>query len=380
MLFISKVKEMAKYLIRWAFKDQMHGLDRFHSSQIDTKKLNDLLSLIDKNSHPNINDLWWVIKDIDPIRLNIKNFGYHLGRTLTPILTSTDAPENPVVVNVVSKPTTQEDIESPWFKYWCKQLKTAPLYHRKLWEFAFLLQAIQDRGLFNRKELKGIGFGCGQEPLAAYFASKDISIVVTDLEPEKTSGMGWTNTGQHTSSLDMAYYADIVERDKFNNYVKHKFADMNDIPEDIGSNFDFCWSVCAMEHLGSIKKGLEFVENSLKVLKPGGIAIHTTEYNYLSESITIDDWPTVLFLSKHFEELATSLATKGHRMLGPNFDIGNGVLDRFIDLPPYAFGEGGWFKLDNNQWDEINQVVHLKLAIDGFPCTCFGIIVIKADE
>ncbi|MDD2723476.1 MAG: hypothetical protein PHH59_05550 [Methylovulum sp.] len=54
-------------------------------------------------------------------------------------------------------------------------------------------------------------------------------------------------------------------------------------------------------------------------------------------------------------------------MLGPDFDVGKGVLDKFIDVPPYALGEG-W--LSQDQWSDNNQAAHLKLAIDGFACTC----------
>ena len=199
-------------------------------------------------------------------------------------------------------------------------------------------------------------------------------MTVTDLAPEQVTGLGWAETGQHATAKEQAFYPDIVAKEAFDTHVKHQYIDMNSIPE-LDEEFDFCWSICAMEHLGSIKQGIEFVENSLSILKPGGIAVHTTEYNYLSDEQTIDNWPTVLFLRKHFEELAQVLASKGHQMLGPEFDVGKGVLDKFIDIPPYALGEG-W--LLHDQWSNNNQAAHLKLAIDGFACTCFGIIVRKA--
>jgi hypothetical protein len=348
MSLINKLKSLIKRILR------------YKSHEVDRHNLQDLLSLIDNKKHPNINDLWWVIKDIDAIKLNSKNFGYELAKKLASDLRKDDVPAEPGIHKLVSKPTTQNDVESPWFAYWCNQLKISPIYHRKLWEFAFFLQVLHEHKIFDKEGIRGVGFGCGQEPLASYLASKNIAVTVTDLEPEKVAGMGWTNTAQHTST--------------------HKFADMNDIPVDLGSNLDFCWSICAFEHLGSIEKGLAFVENSLRVLKPGGIAIHTTEYNYLSEDRTIDDWPTVLFLKKHFQELAEKLSSKGHRMLGPDFNVGSGVLDRFIDIPPYAVGDGGWFKFSADQWGDSNQAGHLKLTVDGFPCTCFAVVVVKGAD
>jgi SAM-dependent methyltransferase len=337
------------------------------------KMIRELTMLTTSGEKPNVNDLWFALKDIDIMRLNIKNFGYQLARQMQPSFASIDCSFEPSAHGLVSKPTTQSDVESPWFKYWCNEIKAAPIYHRKLWEFAFLLQVMYEND-FLHDGVEGVGFGCGQEPLASYFASRGMNVVVTDLSPEKVAGLGWAETGQHTSALEQAFYGDIVSREKFDRHVQHRYVDMNDIP-DFGKKFDFCWSVCALEHLGSIKKGLDFVENSLSVLKPGGIAIHTTEYNYLSKDKTIDNWPTVLFLKKHFEELRDSLLKKGHQMLGPDFYAGNGVLDKFIDVPPYAMGEG-W--LSKDQWSESNQAGHLKLSVDGFACTCYGIIVKKA--
>jgi len=306
------------------------------------------------------------------LNLNIKNLGYEIARNLQPNLHRINTSDEPRFYGLVSKATTQDDIESGWFTYWCSEIKAAPIYHRKLWEFAFVLQALYDNNLL-RPNVAGIGFGCGREPLASYFASKEMSVIVSDLEPKKVSGMGWAETGQHTTCKDLALYPEIVSKNTFDKKVSHRYIDMNSIP-DMDTRFDFCWSVCAMEHLGSIKQGLDFVEASLKLLKPGGIAIHTTEYNY-SSAETIEYGPTVLFTKHHFTHLADILLKQGHQLLGPDFRIGSGFLDRFVDVPPYFVGEGG---LSSAQWSEANQLAHLKLLIGDFRCTCFGIIVKKA--
>jgi len=61
----------------------------------------------------------------------------------------------------------------------------------------------------------------------------------------------------------------------FKKNVEYRSVDMNDIPSDL-KNYDFTWSACAFEHLGSIDSGLEFVCNQMKTLKNGGWAIHTS--------------------------------------------------------------------------------------------------------
>ena len=52
-------------------------------------------------------------------------------------------------------------------------------------------------------------------------------------------------------------------------------------------------------------------------------------------------------------------------------DAGKYTVDRYIDVPPYAWDGDARASLATGQ-------VHLKLALDGFPSTCFGIWVEKA--
>lgn len=322
---------------------------------------------------PSLDSQLILLRNIQLANLNIKNLGYELGKRMASQLAQMPAPDAPGRHGLTSKPTTQSDIDSSWFIYWCARLKVAPLYHRKLWEFAFVLQALHEHDLLAPGR-RGIGFGCGEEPLASYFASIGIDTLVTDLEPSRVAGLGWQETHQHASSSEQAFHGDIVARDLFDRHVSHRHIDMNQLPV-FDQLYDFCWSVCALEHLGSIAKGLEFIENSLAAIKPGGIAVFTTEFNCQPDGSTIDNWMTVLFQRKHFEALSARLTKQGHCMLGPDFDIGDGVLDHFVDLPPYSIGEG--LQL-HGQWAPVNQMAHLKLAIEGYAATCYGIIIRKA--
>lgn len=128
--------------------------------------------------------------------------------------------------------------------------------------------------------------------------------------PEHGAKTGWQNTNQYTATLEHAYNAALVDRDRFLKYVSLEYVDMNAIPAAL-RDYDFCWSICALEHLGSIKLGLTFIEKSLDTLRPGGLTIHTTEYNYANDNATIDNWGTVLFQRQHFNELAEQLRTAG---------------------------------------------------------------------
>jgi hypothetical protein len=334
------------------------------------KKLASLLALVKDTQNPNINPLWLALKDIEAIKLNIKFFGYELARTLKDALPVTKPPARPGIVGLKSKPSTQADMESTWVAYWLAKLGLGLVYHRKLWECCYVLQALFENGaLFPGK--RGLGFGCGQEPVPSLMAALGVYVTITDLEPEAASNQGWLATSQHTTSAAMCFRPNLIDEATFNKMVRLEYADMNAIPAHF-NDYDFCWSICALEHLGSIAQGLSFVENSLNVLAPGGVAVHTTEFNFSNDNETVDNWPTVLFQSKHFRELAYRLRELGHTVAELDFDIGGGPMDKFIDLPPFVHDFKG---IMLKSWSHDSN--HLKINIDGFPSTCFGLIIKK---
>lgn len=334
-------------------------------------ELRRLLTATDASSRPNFSALAARLKDIELMALNIKYFGFDLARQLAASLpVRQNIGYNPVGLGW--KPSTQADLESEWCAYWCSQLGIPLVFHRKLWEFAYLLQALEENHML-KPGRRGLGFGCGEEPLASYLASRGVHALVTDLSEEDASAEGWKKTGQHLSALQSAYMPHLVAREVFDDLVSHHVVDMNAIPEDLGE-FDFCWSICALEHLGSIAQAMDFVVNALTTLKPGGVAVHTTEFNFLSDEETIDNWPTVLPLRRHFEALAERLRGLGHEVTSLDFNVGDKPLDRFIDIPPYPGDPSRKLERMNAHGDS----THLKLSIDGFASTCFGMIIRKA--
>lgn len=334
----------------------------------EKRKLKLLLSLVNDQGHPNLNALNDVVKDVRLIELNIKAFGYELARRLAkalPVRTDTIARR----VGLQSKASTQDDIESDWAAHWAGQLGTPVIFHRKVWELAYVLQAIYEHGYLHAAA-RGLGFGCGMEPVPSYLASQGVAVTVTDLPHEEAEKKGWIATNQHLQARDSIFFPHLVERADFDRLVHVETADMNDIPDHL-VDYDFCWSMCAIEHLGSIDKGLAFIENSLRTLKPGGLSVHTMEFNVENEGPTIDNWPTVLFQKRHLEAVAGRLRAQGHEVAELNYGLGDRPMDKFIDLPPWNYD----LPVDFQKF--ISEPLHLKLGIDGFVATCFGLIVKK---
>ena len=333
--------------------------------------LNDLLRPTDEVSRPNTHALRVALRDIEALKLNVKSFGYELAARLHEIAPPRDV-KSPPTVQLPSKASTQADIESDWVAYWAAQLKTGVVYHRKLWELCYVLQAIHQHG-YMIPQAKGLGFGCGEEALPSYLAARGVEVTVTDLPPEDARVKGWTETGEYTASLEKAFHSNLIDRASFDRKVTLRYVDMANIPNDL-RDYDFCWSICALEHLGSIASGLDFIENSLETLKPGGLAVHTTEFNFFNDRETIDNWVTVLFQRKHFQQIAERLRAQGHSVAELDFDVGNQILDKFIDIPPYLN------QLPDSIRDSWSPSAHLKLVCDGFVITCFGLIIRKADD
>ncbi len=67
------------------------------------------------------------------------------------------------VLPIRSGAVTQAQFMTPEFLFWSNRLKESPRWHRKLWEFVMICQALWERGML-RAGRRGCGFGVGQEP------------------------------------------------------------------------------------------------------------------------------------------------------------------------------------------------------------------------
>ncbi|WCM28042.1 hypothetical protein NDN01_03695 [Sphingomonas sp. QA11] len=327
-----------------------------------------MLVLVTKDAKPNLNQLAVAAKNIRILELNVKAFGYEMARRLSEALPIPDDTA-PRIVALASKPCVQADLESDWAAHWARELRCPVLYHRKLWEYLYVLQAIYEHGHI-RPGVRGLGFGCGAEPLPSYLASKAVAVTATDQSLEIAKATGWASSNQHLGTAAGAHQPHLVPQRVFEQFVSFRTVDMNAIPGDL-VGYDFCWSICALEHLGSIEKGLAFIEASLATLRPRGLAVHTLEFNIEADGPTIDNWPTVLFQRKHIERLTEKLTREGHEVAALSFDCGAAPMDRFVDLPPWSHD------LPVDHAYPLGEPRHLKLAIDGFIATSFGLIIRK---
>jgi 2-polyprenyl-3-methyl-5-hydroxy-6-metoxy-1,4-benzoquinol methylase len=253
----------------------------------------------------------------------------------------------------VSQLCTNGQVLSEPYARICADLKVNPRPHRKQWEFVWIIACLAKAGVLMPGG-KVVGFGCGREALPAFFASRGMDVLATDAPPEVVKG-SWARGQQYTSDIDALYKPHLLPRHLFDQRVTFRHADMNAIPEDI-TGYDACWSACALEHLGSLQHGLDFIRNSLNTLRPGGVAVHTTEFNLSSDEETFEHPRSSIYRKKDIVGLLQSLREAGHDVWPLNLHPGDSLLDEVIDLPP-------------------NSPVHLKLALRRFVSTSIGIVV-----
>jgi SAM-dependent methyltransferase len=236
--------------------------------------------------------------------------------------------------HVRSRLCTQAQLSEPWFEKWLAAMHEPAVVHRKTWEFAYVAEVLDAMGLLEPGR-RGLGFGVGREALVSFFASRGVEVVGTDLEPTSREALGWTRSGQHAEGAEGMLRADVVDADAFRKLVTWRAVDMRSIPDDL-RGFDFCWSVCSLEHLGSLEAGMEFIEQSVATLAPGGIAVHTTEYNLTSDEDTIESGPVVVYRERDVKALKERLEAAGHQVAAFDFSQGDGLLDKYVDVPPYG--------------------------------------------
>ena len=250
---------------------------------------------------------------------------------------------------------TAADFRDPEFARWRGDLGELPVMHRKIWERVFIAAHLEAAGMLQPGR-RGIVFGVGFEPSPAAFAARGAEILATDMAADAAAAAGWVATGEHASRVEALNDRELCPPREFAERVSFEVCDMNAISSGF-NEFDFCWSSCSLEHLGSIRRGIEFVRNAMKTLRPGGIAVHTTEYNISSNEDTIDNNPsTVVFRRRDIEMMVEELRQDNCAVSDVCFDVLTEPIDFHVDTPPFKHNP------------------HLRLELGGYVCSSIGIV------
>jgi hypothetical protein len=108
--------------------------------------------------------------------------------------------------------------------------------------------------------------------------------------------------------------------------------------------------------LGRLDHGLQFIENSLRTLQIGGMAVRTTELSQSSNDDTVETGDTVLYCRRDIEAFIDRMRGAGHEVERPTVTPPATPIDHHVDVPPYSHNP------------------HLKIAIGQCVTTSFGIV------
>ncbi len=141
-------------------------------------------------------------------------------------------------------------------------------FHRKIWEF--------NQTLFGLRSLRrlapdavALGIGCGHEELMYFLANRVARVVATDLyEGSYIGGESDADVLEHPEKYaPFTYRADHLEVRRMNGLAL----------DAADAAFDFAFCLSSIEHFGSLDDKLQALREMFRVLKPGGVAVVTTE-------------------------------------------------------------------------------------------------------
>lgn len=239
--------------------------------------------------------------------------------------------DTPSLAAPVSQLCTASQFDEADYKRLCDLFQVQPTLKRKQWEFIYILRALEVGGAIAPGQ-RGLGFGVGKEKMPSLLAAAGCRIMATDL-PMTEADNHWAGGPQHAATLDALCWLHLIDRAAFEERVEFRPVNMKAIPDDL-QGYDFCWSACALEHLGGLEEGFDFIRNSIRCLKPGGLAVHTTEFNLGSAEKTLTSGGTVVYREKDILRFAEEMRAEGHEIevnLAPGDTPTDLMIDRFRD-------------------------------------------------
>jgi hypothetical protein len=169
---------------------------------------------------------------------------------------------------------------------------------------------------------RGLGLEVDNDRIAALLASRGCEVLATaSAEP------GGLSAADRCLRL---FYPDVIHIEEFDRLVRFAELNSSSVGEIAAGSVDFVWSIGMPGRLGTVDAALDFFEASTKPLRPGGIALHTFEFNLTSNWSTWEQPGNVLLRLRDIEALAERLRPSGCRLLPLNTHPGQDVADEKV--------------------------------------------------
>ncbi|MGC2427829.1 MAG: class I SAM-dependent methyltransferase [Nitrososphaeraceae archaeon] len=216
-----------------------------------------------------------------------------------------------------------------------QKLSSEGFIHRKDWEWALGIIAMRRFGKLNEKST-AIGVGTGTEPVPFYLANMVKHVYATDLYGQND---GWKRAAPSDFPENPKKYAPFAYKEDALTVMRMDGTNL-EFPSE---SFDIAFSFSSIEHFGGGGRNHSGALRSLReierVLKPGGLAVITTEY-------IINDKEHPEFFNKRtiYSDLIDKLERL--KLVEPlDLRITTKTLDTVID---FFTIDSNWDKLDND--------------------------------
>ncbi|HEY7751690.1 MAG TPA: class I SAM-dependent methyltransferase [Ignavibacteriaceae bacterium] len=201
-------------------------------------------------------------------------------------------------MKTISKICDCADWFDPEFNYVVSnELKESVRFHRKQWEFAMIFLALKKYGFLSADKI-GLSVGGGNERVLYSISNYVKKLIVTDLYDENTS---WdcARTGDPTEFILNSKPFDVNE-----SKISAMRMDMRNLQFD-DNTFDFCYSSCAVEHIGDFDDFVQHFDEVYRCLKEDGIYVFTTEFQF--GDTTIKDPNNYIFSPDYLEKILNTI-------------------------------------------------------------------------
>lgn len=174
----------------------------------------------------------------------------------------------------------------------------------EVWRKAFILQVMKRYSYFGGGA-RGLCLGDQDADLVTFFADNGNPILF-GFDPGRPSLLGSTDvpTGAFLSVAEMDY---------------------ENIAADV-RGFDFLWSVGTGNQMGGARRARAFVEQSMQVLRSGGLAIHVFDISSSMQNAPVEDrvFSDALLARDDIIRIAVMLISRSNEVAQLNFGDGDG--------------------------------------------------------
>ena len=223
----------------------------------------------------------------------------------------------PTLADPVTQVATAPQLREPVAGGWLARLRPKGKSGVEHWRKVFTLQALRRYGVLEQGAV-GLGFEPSPSGVPAALAAMRTSVVAAFP----------TRPGQQLDpdalKRDLGTRAP-CDRKTFEDNVAARIVPWRRIPEEL-VNFDFLWSARANERLYSVAAAIQFVEDAMACLRPGGLAVHVMSYDLAPGGRSTPSTDRILLQQGDVERIALTLVSRGHEVAQFKIDADDPIL------------------------------------------------------